>query len=53
MATLQELSLGYYSRAGVESATSGFSTLRISHYATWGWGKGTRPSGNIPGQLIS
>jgi hypothetical protein len=36
MATLQERRLGYHSRAGLEPGTSGFSTLRINHYAARG-----------------
>jgi hypothetical protein len=36
MATLQERRLGYHSRAGFEPGTSGFSTLRINHYAARG-----------------
>jgi hypothetical protein len=36
MATLQERHLGYHSRAGLEPGTSGFSTLRINHYAARG-----------------
>jgi hypothetical protein len=33
VATLQERRLGYHSRVGLEPGTSGFSTLRINHYA--------------------
>jgi hypothetical protein len=36
MATLQERRLRYHSRAGLEPGASGFSTLRINHYATRG-----------------
>jgi hypothetical protein len=36
MATLQERRLGYHSLVGLEPGTSGFSTLRIDHYATRG-----------------
>jgi hypothetical protein len=36
MATLQERRLGYHSRACLEPGTSGFSTLRINHYAARG-----------------
>jgi hypothetical protein len=36
MATLQERRLGYHSRAGLEPGTSGFSTLRLNHYAARG-----------------
>jgi hypothetical protein len=36
MATLQERRLGYHSRAGLKPGTSGFSTLRINHYAARG-----------------
>jgi hypothetical protein len=36
MATLQERRLGYHARADLEPGTSGFSTLRINHYAARG-----------------
>jgi hypothetical protein len=40
MATLQERRLGYHAPAGLEPGTSGFSPLRINHYAA----RGTTPA---------
>jgi hypothetical protein len=47
MATLQELRLGYHSRAGLEPGTSRFSTLLLNHYAApYRWVESTKVNNN-------